>query len=90
MRGLSRFVTATCVMGVWLWGVYEPLALGLGIYYFSSLELIYGIQAATMVGLGLSYGLILCKQNWEEIADSVHKKMKLKDNESPLRSKKEV
>lgn len=61
MRGLSLFTLATIVMSLWLWGVYEPLALVLGIYKFRSLRLIYIIQAGTMLGLALSYSFILCK-----------------------------
>lgn len=84
MRGLTLFTTATCVMSIWLWGIYEPLALILGIFEYSSLKLIYIIQAVTMAGLGLTYAFILCKQDWASIAHSVHQKMKVKDIYSPL------
>ena len=41
MRGLSLFKLAIWIMILFSWGVYEPLALGLGIYQFSSLKVIY-------------------------------------------------
>ena len=90
MRGLSRFVLATCVMSLWLWAVYEPLALGLGVFYFSSLKLIYIIQGATVGGLALTYGIILCIEDWAKIAESVHKKMRIEEIENPLRPNHEA
>ena len=84
MRALTLFRLAICIMILFLWGVYEPFALGLGVFFFSSLKAIYIIQACASAGLALSYFLILHKQDWRAIAETIHSKMKVDSNEEPL------
>ena len=77
MRALTLFKMAIWIMILFLWGIYEPLALGLGVYFFSSLKAIYIIQTCAVAGLALSYLLILHRQDWRAIAETIHSKMKI-------------
>ena len=90
MRGLSLFKLAIWIMVLFLWGVYEPLALGLGIYLFSSLKAIYITQTCAVAGLALSYFMILHNRNWRAIAQTIHSKMKVEESEEPLLFKEQL
>lgn len=71
-------------MIMWLWGIYEPLALGLGVYLFQSLKAIYIIQTIGVAGLAFCYFFILSNRDWKAIAESIHSRMKVAEVNEPL------